>query len=168
MADNQVEILIPLPLLTGIALGYGPLVERMPNADIGQHRQTAHPSFITEFIHHARVGHKATASLDFRRYLVGYDATQIAGMHMLGVEFVIDHLLAYFVDATLHGPGQSAPADDGVKIQWLSVLLQFVHHKLTSEVQLSGNRAQGMKLLGSMLDVAYQQRSFILIYSYLG
>ena len=67
-----------------------------------------------------------------------------------GVARVVDHLLVNLVDTSLHGLGQSAAADDGLKGIVDVHTAQFVEHQLLAEVVLIGNLVKAAQLADRM------------------
>ena len=67
-----------------------------------------------------------------------YPSNALVSLQMLvdGVARVVDHLLVNLVDTSLHGLGQSATADDGLKGIVDVHTAQFVEHQLLAEVVL--------------------------------
>lgn len=168
MAYYEVELLVGSAVLARKAPGNGFLVECVPYTNAVQRRQTAHMSFGRKLIYRAGIGNKTGAVAVFVSYLVGYEAAQVAGMLVLGIACVGQHLLVDGIDAALYRLGQPSTAHDGIEMKRHAVAFYLFDNKIFAECILVDEVAEAAKLLACVRDVAYKDGLLVGINGYFG
>ena len=103
MGYYQVEIFVAGAVFGGVAPCYGALVERMPCGDARHDGRTGYARHVFEFVHHAGVGGECAAAGDTLGEVVGYAASEVAGVVAHRVFDFTEHLPVDFVDSAFDG-----------------------------------------------------------------
>ena len=168
MADDEVEVFISLPYLLREAVGDGPLVQGVPDADARHDGRTADTGQRRQLVHHARVGDEAAAVGYLACYLIGDETPQVAGVLVDGVLHVVEHAAVDFIHAAGHGLGEPAAADDGVEIEVDVHAFKLVEHQLLAETVLAGDGFKLCQLFCGVGDGAQHHRTGVFVHRHLG
>ena len=167
--DNEVEILVTLAVLLGIAAGHGLLVQRMEDRAAGQLRHAGNAGFVGQLIHNNGVDDvagDAQAVAD----LAGQDAAQVGSVLALDTGLqVSQQSVADGVGAAGDGLEQAAAADDDVQALGGAVLLfQKVQDDGLAEILLVDDTGVLGDLLRGMAQGFLKQQGLVLKNTNLG
>ena len=151
MGNDEVQVLVALAVLLGIAAGDGALVQGVPDALALEHGQTADAGIIVQFVGHDGIGDVAGATQALGN-LIGDDTTQVACVLVFAGIGGLNHVLINGINTTGQGLGQAAAGDNGIKFYRDSSILQLVQNHFTAEVKLVSNLGKWGQLLGCMAD----------------
>ena len=140
----------------------------MPNADSPHQRRTADTCVIVQLVDHSRVCDEAPAAGNVLCYLVGNDATEVAGVLVYGLSGIVEHLVVNLIDASRQWFGESATANYGLKIKVDVHPFQFGNNEFFTECELVGNVLELAQFLCRVGNRPQQHRTFILINGHLG
>ena len=168
MADDEVQVFVSFAYLVGIAARDGTLVERMPYTDAVHERRPADACQRREFVYHARVGYERAASRYASGYLVGDEASQVAGVFVDGVAGVVEHALVDLVHAALYRLNQSATPDDGLEVERDVHAPELVDDELLAKIKLVGHLFVLAQLLCRVAYRSQHQGLGVFVDGYLG
>ena len=142
-------------MLAGKAACDGALVQSVPNADALELGQSADAGIVVQFVDHGGVGDETAATRYGGGNLAGDDAAQVGSMVVQRLADVVLHHVVDFIHATLHGLGERAAGNDGIKLDGDVHCLEFFEDVLLAEVKLVGNVGELLEFLGRVVDVFY-------------
>ena len=154
VTDNQVEVLILLADLSGIATSDSTLVQGMPDTDTVHQWRAADTGIVIELIHHTRVGDKRATARYLVGNLIGNQTAQVTGVvvHRNAAMGVLHHFLVDLIDTALQGFHQSASSDDGLEVEGHLRMAEFVDDHLLAVVQLFDDVIEVGQLLRGVVD----------------
>ena len=125
MSHDDVHILVHLAAGLGIASCRSLGVEGMEYRLALHKGQSGISCACHHLVHHNGVCHKGRTST-LASDVVGYKASEVAHVLMVGMMQVVLHLLVYSIHTAMQWLEQSATSNDSVKLQWNASLSQEV------------------------------------------
>ena len=118
--------------------------------------------YFIHFVHHTRIGNESTTTGKHRSQLCRNKTSQVTGMGTHSMKSIKPHSLINFVYTSGNWLYQPSTADNGVKLERNSFLLQLRKYKRFTKIKLIGHLWKGSQLVYRMTNITNQQRSFIL------
>ena len=169
VADDEVQVLILLAHLLGVALGHGLLVQGVELADPLDQGMAGIAGNGLQLVHHGGVGNEG-GDAQLVADLPGDEAAQIAGVLTLDACYAVGQQgIGGGVGAATNGLYQAAPGADGGELLHVEVVFgQGLLHQLLTPPLLVGNGGELCDLLGGMTQGFVKEQGVVFKHADLG
>ena len=169
MADDEIQLLVLLAHLLGIALGHGLLVQGVELADSLDQGMAGIAGNGLHLVHHGGIGNEG-GDAQLVADLPGDETAQVAGMLTLDACYAIGQQgIGGGVGAATNGLYKAAPGADGRELLHVEVVLgQGLLHQLLTPAFLVGNGGKFCDLLGGMTQGLVKEQGVIFKHADLG